>query len=105
MGAATLFKKCSRIFGSLFSIPMTFCFIAACWGSGGCSFCALKSSQLEDYAPYQYLAGFSSLPRHGNADCLLRRYKVIEAHGILSDGELHALDDTVEFVPARPIVR
>ena len=38
MGAATLFRNCSRIFGSLFSSPTIFCFAPACWGSGGCSF-------------------------------------------------------------------
>ncbi len=47
MGAATLFRKYSRIFGSFLSIPTTFCLVAACWGSGGCCFCALRSSHVE----------------------------------------------------------
>jgi hypothetical protein len=46
-GAASLFRNCSRIFGSLFSTTTAFCFVAACCESGGCSFCAFRSSQLE----------------------------------------------------------
>ena len=47
MGAATLFRKCSRIFGSPFSRPTTFCLVAACWGSGGSCFWAFRSAQVE----------------------------------------------------------
>src|SRR5579864_4197172 len=47
IGAAILFRNCSRIFGSLFRAAIAFCFIAACWGSGACSFWAFNSSQLD----------------------------------------------------------
>src|ERR1700751_1851589 len=49
MGPAILFRKCSRILGSLRSIITTFCFICAWsadWAVFGASFLAFKSAQL-----------------------------------------------------------
>jgi hypothetical protein len=34
------------------------------------------------------------LPRHGNVDSFLRRDEVIEAYGVLGNGELDALEAT-----------
>ncbi len=45
------------------------------------------------------------LPCHSNADRVLRRDEVIYALSIRGNGELHALDDSVELVPPRSIVR
>ena len=40
------------------------------------------------------------LPRHGDVDSLLRRDEVIDADSVLSDGELNALYNAIEFVAA-----
>jgi hypothetical protein len=63
IGAATLFRNCSRIFGSLFSSPTTFCFVAACCGS-------VISNPHSEFYPAAYrldlskLTGQHSEPNH-----------------------------------------
>src|SRR5450631_1023910 len=44
------------------------------------------------------------LPRHRDADSVLRRYQVISILGGVSDGDLNAFDATVECVAMRSIV-
>ncbi len=45
------------------------------------------------------------LPRHCDADSFLRRDQVVDALGVLGNGELHALHATRKLVPSGPIVR
>ena len=45
------------------------------------------------------------LPRHSKADSVLRVDEVVEAHSVLGNSELNALDDSVEFVPTRAVIR
>jgi hypothetical protein len=45
------------------------------------------------------------LSRHRDVDGFLRRNEMIEAYGVLGNGELHALDVARKLVPARSVVR
>jgi hypothetical protein len=49
--------------------------------------------------------GFSSLSRCGNANSFSWRDQVIDGFGGFGNGELDALDCSVEFISARPVVR
>src|SRR5579864_3749437 len=48
---------------------------------------------------------FCLLPCQGDVDSILRRDEVIEAHVVLGNGELHALDVTRKLVSTRLVVR
>jgi hypothetical protein len=41
----------------------------------------------------------------GNAHSVLRRDEMVDALSIFGNGELNALDDSIELVASRPVVR
>ena len=77
----------------------------ASWPTRSCHDSALPYGTGPHTLRYRALRAGLSLPRHSDADSFLRRDEVINALSILGDGELNALDHSVELVSTRPVVR